>query len=137
MEFRNDDRYATQRGRMLSRELDLRRPEGEAIAYCERGYSFGGAADKMDTSKGTVKNYVERAICLYGYEIAENLVIDDDEELPDYDRVEPDYMTARTREDGRKWVGLVMNYEGKLPADFVEDVREASLKNGLRPSGDL
>lgn len=134
MEFRNDERYGTQRGRMLSRELDLRRPEGEAIAYCERGYSFGGAAKKMETSKSTVKSYVERAICLYGFEIAENMVTEDTVDLPEYERVDPDYFNTRTEEDGVKWVKLVLDYEGKLPAGFVEDVREAALKQDMFPS---
>ena len=131
MEFRNDERYATQRGRMLSRELDLRRPESEAIAYCERGYSWGGAAKKMETSKGTVKNYVERAICLYGFEIAENVVTEADDELPDYDRVEPDYF--RSRKDGREWVALVMDYSDSLPAEFVENVKEAAMRHDTFP----
>lgn len=131
MEFRNDERYATQRGRMLSRELDLRRPEGEALAYVERGYSFGGAADEMDTSKGTVKAYVERAICLYGYEVAEQKVLDEDTELPEYKRVDADYWKSREGSDRREWVNLVINFEEKLPAEFVEDVRESAREHGL------
>lgn len=131
MEFRDDEHYATLRSSMLAHNPDLRRPEAEAIAYTEPGYSFSGAAEEMDTSKGTVKNYVERAICLYGFEVAEQKVLEDDTELPEYERVDADYWKTREGSDQREWVNLVLNYDEKLPAEFAEDVRESARENGL------
>lgn len=131
MEFRDDEHYATHRSSMLARDLEIRPPEAEAIAYCERGYSWSGAAREMESSEGTVKGYVERAMCLYGFEIAENVVTMDDEELPEYERVDPDYF--RSREDDREWVALVMNYSDNLPAEIVEDDREAAMQHDAFP----
>lgn len=128
MKFRDDEHYATHRSRMLSRDLELRHVEAEAIAYCERGYSWAGAASEMGSGEGTVKNYVERAMCLYGYEIAENVVLESDDELPEYDRVSPDYFKTRAHGDDRDWVDLVMNYSEKLPAEFVEKVRGEAIQ---------
>lgn len=131
MEFRDDEHYATHRSSMLARDLELRPPETEAIAYCELGYSWSGAAREMDSSESTVKSYVERAICLYGFEIAESTVTMDDTELPEYERVEPDYWKTREGSDRRQWMNLVLNYEGKLPAEFVADVEESAREHGL------
>lgn len=135
MEYRNEERYASQRGRMLSKQTELRRVEGEALAYIERGYSYNGAAKQMDTSKGTVKSYVEKAIALYGFEVAEQKVLDDDDELPQYEQVDSDYFMSRSGPDRRKWLGLVMDHEGSLPAEFVEDVRDAAMERGLYRDG--
>lgn len=136
MEFRDDEHYATHRSSMLARDLDLRPPEAEAIAYCERGYSWSGAAREMDSSRSTVKSYVERAICLYGFEIAESTVTMDDAELPQYERVEPEYFKTRTETDAIQWITLILDYEESLPAEFVEDVRAAALDSGMFPRAD-
>ena len=131
MEYENDDRYAQHRASLLARTTKLRKVEAKAVGYTELGYSAGGAASEMETNKSTVKTYHEKAIALYGFEILENKVLDDTEELPEYDRVAPDYF--RNREDGREWVKIVLDQSESLPVEFVEDVKEAAMKHDAFP----
>lgn len=85
----DDDRYATQRGRYLAKTTELRLPEAKTVAYSERGYSHYGIAKRLDTTESTVKTYAEGALALYGLEIMETLL--PDEEPADYEQVESGY----------------------------------------------
>ena len=96
MEYTDPDKYATQRGRYLIRQLELGKKQGKAIGYCERGYSWSSIAKNLDTTQGTVKAYIERAMCLYGFEIAEQKV-PVGEDQPEYERVEPTYYQYLTK----------------------------------------
>jgi len=133
MEYEDDDRYATQRGRYLSRTTELRKPEAKAVAYSELGYSSNGIAKKLDTGESTVEGYLEKAIARYGFEICE-FVFTGEEELPDYDPVDPDYFQDRpAKTDRKKWVDMVERYGDKLPADWVNDVLDTAEDARVRP----
>jgi len=130
----DEDRHTTRRASQLARTLsELRKPEAEAIAYSERGYSRAGIAKEIDSTQSTVKAYHEKAIALYGFEICETHVLDADipDNLPEYERVEPTYY--RDRPDGREWLDIVFRMGGKLPAEFVADVRKAAKSDDMYP----
>lgn len=126
----SDERYAKQRGSMLARQLDLRKVEAMAVAYAERGYSRSGIAKEMDTSEGTVEQYHQKAMALYGFEILETKDVDN--ELPEYERVDADYFRSRPRADQKTWVKMVLDENNRLPMEFVNDVKENALADGLR-----
>jgi len=44
----------------------------------------------MDSTTGTIGAYIERAIALYGFEVAERKIAVG-EDQPDYERVDPTY----------------------------------------------
>lgn|GEM_PF-2774492 len=91
MQYTDLDKYATQRGRYLTRSLDhFSQKQGEALGYCERGYAWSAIAKRMDSTTGTIGAYIERAIALYGFEVAERKIAVG-EDQPDYERVDPTY----------------------------------------------
>jgi len=125
----NDERYATQRGRYLAKITELRKPEAKAIAYTERGYSFGGVAKHMDTSESTIKDYMQRAMALYGLEVTETLL--PDEEPPDYDKVKPGYHETLDSQEQEKWVKFITRYQEKLPQEWAYEVIETAKEDGV------
>lgn len=118
----DDERYVELRGRYIAKTTELRLPESEAIAYAERGYSSNGISKQLDVSESTVKDYLRRAMALYGLEITETLLPKESE--PDYDRVEPDYHKSLEREEQKKWFEYVQRYNDKLPKEWYNDVKE-------------
>lgn len=125
------DRYATQRGRYLARTTDLRQPEAEAVAYSERGYSFDGIAKKLDVSESTAQEYMERAMALYGLEIAETML--PTENPPDYEMVDVDYLDKLSdRTELETWVKYVDRHADKLPADWTNKIIEQAESEKLR-----
>lgn len=125
----SEDRYTTQRGRYLARTTDLREPEAEAVSYSELGYSISGISKKMDVSQSTIQEYLEKAMALYGLEIAETLLPDDDP--PDYERVEPGYHETIPEEEQEVWVKYVDRHRDKLPKEWVHDVVSAAKEDGI------
>lgn len=132
MTYEDDERYAIQRARYLARSTQLRKIEGEAVAWAERGYSASGMAKEMDTSASTVRDYLKRARAEYGMEIG-MVKVGPGDEPPDYDRVEPGYHRDLPRKERQEWVSLVADHTGKLPAEWVSDVLEEAESDGLRP----
>lgn len=131
MEYEGDERYATQRARYLARSTNLRKIEGEAVAFAERGYSANGIAKKMDTSASTAQGYLKRAWAEYGMEVGLEKVLPG-EQPPDYERVDPGYHRDLPPEERERWVGLVVDHADKLPADWVADVLDEAKADGLR-----
>jgi hypothetical protein len=127
----DEERYATQRGRYLARTTDLRAPEAKAISYAELGYSTIGISKQIDVSQSTVQEYLEKAMALYGLDIAETLL--PDEEPPDYERVEPGYHDTLSDEEGSVWVKYVDRHRDKLPREWVHDVTSSAREDGLKP----
>lgn len=125
----DDDRYATQRGRYLAKTTELRKPEATAVAYTERGHSFDGVAKQMDTSESTIKDYMQRAMALYGLGITETLL--PDEEPPDYDQVEPGYHETLDEYERKKWAEFVVRHREKLPQEWAHEVIEAAREDGV------
>lgn len=117
----DDNRYVTLRGRYLAKTTELRLPEGKAIAYAERGYSSNGISKHMGVSESTVKDYMRRAMALYGLEIAETLL--PDESPPDYDRVGSNYYESLKKEEKQKWIEYVERYNDKLPQEWYNDIK--------------
>ena len=60
------DRWASRRGEYLASTTILSRSEAEAVAYSERGFSDGGVAKQMDSTAGTVTQYLDRAVARFG-----------------------------------------------------------------------
>jgi len=130
VEYTDPDKYATQRGRYLIRDLELGEKQAKAVGYCERGYSWSAIAKNLDTGTSTVKSYMERAMCLYGFEIAEQKVAVG-EDQPDYERVEPTYYRSRQLKDQKKCIKMVDRHQNHVPVEFYNDVRAAAKEDGL------
>lgn len=129
----NDHRRVAKRGRYLAQTTDLRPPEGMAVAYTELGFSFNGIAKNIDTTETTVRGYIERAMALYGLDIAETLL--PGEESPDYEQVEPTYYrTLENETEQRAWVKYVVRHEDRLPQEWVNSALEAAREDGVHPS---
>ena len=124
-----EGRFATQRGRLLARTTGLREKEALAVAYAELGYSANGISKKIETSESTVKEYLEKAMALYGMEIT--LTIDPDQELPEYEQVEPGYHRSLPEEERQEWVKLVDRYKSKLPQEWANSVLESASEDGV------
>lgn len=131
----DDDRYATQRATSLARITDLRRTEAEAIAYSERGYSSSGIAKRMDTTESTVKSYLERAMALYGLEIAFPLTTEELENSPpSHERVAPDYYRSLPHRSLKKdWLKYVQRHSERIPVEWQNAVFENAREDGLFP----
>jgi predicted transcriptional regulator len=125
----DENRFATQRGRLLARTTDLREKEALAVAYAELGYSINGVSKNIDASESTVKEYLEKATALYGMEIA--LTINPDQELPEYDQVEPGYHRDLPEEEQQEWVKLVHRYKSKLPQEWANSVLKSASEDGV------
>ncbi|WP_224271046.1 hypothetical protein [Haloprofundus salinisoli] len=132
-EYEDDDRYATQRARYLSRKTELRMVEAKAVAYSERGYSVSGMARAMDTNPGTAQGYLELAEAQYGFEITETTHLPG-EEVADYEPVEPGYHETLARKDAQTWVDLVEKHQKRLPATWAHNVLDAAREDGFTPS---
>ena len=127
----DDSQYATRRGGYLARTTELRKVEGTAVAYSERGYSHRGIAQQMDSTVSTVRKYLGQAMARYGLEICETIVASE-EQAPDYEPVEPGYHRTRTPRDQQIWLDHVRRHEGALPAEWVAAVDKAAREDGLR-----
>lgn len=126
----DNHRLATERGRYLARTTDLRRPEARAIAYAEFGFSHNGIAKQIETSESTVKDYLERAMALYGLEITKTLL--PDKEPPDYDRVEPTYhRTLEFKTERQKWIKYVDRHQNRLPQEWVNSVLKTAEEDDM------
>ena len=125
----DEERFATQRGRLLSRTTSLRENEALAVAYAELGYSVNGISKNIGTSASPVKEYLEKAMALYGMEMT--LTIDPDEELPTYEQVEPGYHRTLSEAERREWVKLVDRYSSKLPQEWANSVLESAAEDGV------
>lgn len=131
---RSVDRWATERSRYLKRALELRGKQAKAIAYTEQGFSWSGVADRMDSTKGTVSSWIERAMVLYGLEIAETLSPDELEppvDTPTYDRVGPEYLDSLQLEDRKLYAEYFDRHRDKLPAGWVAEMGEELRTRGL------
>ena len=120
----DEDRYTTRRTSYLARITELRRSEAEAVAWSELGYSYGGIAKMMDSSKGTVKQYMQRAMALYGLRISEPVM--PDEEPPDYERVGPEYLNELGDEVKKRWLRILDDQRDGLPQEWVAEIEDAA-----------
>ena len=120
----NEERYATRRTSYLARTTELRRPEANAVAWSELGYTHAGITKRIDSSEGTVKQYLERAMARYGVEISHAVM--PDTEPPDYEIVGPDYLDELSREVKKQWLRLVDQHRNSLPQEWVAKVEEAA-----------
>ena len=60
------DRWASRRAEYLEATTPLARREGLAVAYSEQGFSDGGVAKRIDSTAGTVTQYLDRAVAYAG-----------------------------------------------------------------------
>ena len=120
----DDDRYATQRARYISRTTDLRKPEARAVAYSERGYSIRGAAKRLDTTESTVQAYLQRAMARYGLGVSETLL--PGEEPPELEEVSPEYHRELAGPEKRTWLTYVDRHREKLPQEWVAGVEDSA-----------
>ena len=61
-----EQREVLQAARYIERTTNLREKIAKALAYRHAGFSQGGIAKQMDTTKGTVSNYMDRVVAEYG-----------------------------------------------------------------------
>jgi DNA-binding CsgD family transcriptional regulator len=128
----DDDRYATQRGRYLAKTTTLRKPEAEAVAYAELGYSRYGISTQMGKNEGTVKDYLHRVQALYGLDAISTLAPGEFDDPPELERVEPGYHTTlRDRDEQIMWIELVRKYDEKLPQEWVAEVVGSAREDGV------
>ena len=119
-QFASEDRYATLRGRYLSKTTELRIKEATAVAWSELGYSISEIAKKMDTTESTVDDYHNKAIALYGLEILENLVPEAGN--ADYDRIDAEYVIDLPRQRKEAWKDSFNRKKKSLPQEWVAEV---------------
>jgi hypothetical protein len=60
------DRWASRRAEYIERTTKLSNREALALAYSERGVSDSGIAKRIDSTEGTVGNYLDRAVAAFG-----------------------------------------------------------------------
>lgn len=60
------ERQAAERAKFLSRTADISDREALAVAYREMGYSDAGIAECIDSTRGTVRNYLDAVADEYG-----------------------------------------------------------------------
>lgn len=131
----DDDRYATQRGRYISRATELREPEAKAVAYSERGYSRHGIAKSIDRNENTVQDYLERAQARYGLNSILTLFPNQFDDPPELEPAEPGYhRNLSPKEEKIKWLKLVDKHSDKLPQEWVLAVFDAAEQDGLARS---
>lgn len=123
------DRYAAERARVLERTTPLREPEARALAYSELGYSTSGIARRVDVSRGTVREYLERATALFGPRAVEPL--GPGEDPPDLERVEPGFQ-AQLGADHLvvAWLEAVAGQADALPEEWVLSVADGAGADG-------
>lgn len=68
----DQDRWVVRRTQFLTRTHDLRPPVARSVAWLELGYSTGGAANKMDRTESTIKNYFDDLEDQFGYAVGES-----------------------------------------------------------------
>jgi hypothetical protein len=130
----SDARYAQQRGSVLARELpELRRPEAEAIAWSELGFSRGGMSkeDRLDTNADTVKTWHEKAMALYGLEVLEQHVTESDDNLPVYERVDVAYLDELEQPRLLTWLSYVDRQQNSVPVGWVNEILDEAQERGL------
>jgi hypothetical protein len=94
------DRGAEKRARYLARTTDLEHKHALAVAYAERGFSESGIADLMDSTTGTVGNYLDMVAETYGAEAVHPTPADDRGDLVPLDD-QPATRPAANVEHGR------------------------------------
>ena len=60
------ERWASRRAEYLEWTTVLSGREALAVAYSERGFSDAGIAKRIDSTEGTVGNYLDRAVAAFG-----------------------------------------------------------------------
>jgi len=60
------DRQAADRAEFLARTSDISEREAEAVAYSEMGFASSGIATQMESTRGTVRNYLDSVADQYG-----------------------------------------------------------------------
>jgi DNA-binding CsgD family transcriptional regulator len=118
--YESDERYATLRGRHLSKTTALGVAEATAVAWSELGYSRRAIAREMGVGSSTVKSYHERAMVLYGLEILETHVPDAEE--TDYERVGSEYVAGLSPFRARVWREAFERQRRGLPEAWVAEV---------------
>lgn len=78
---RSSERVATERASFLERTTDLTDREALALGYREQGYSSSAIARFMDSTKQTIKRYMDRIVVQYGLEAIETKPPDDHGDL--------------------------------------------------------
>jgi DNA-binding CsgD family transcriptional regulator len=104
---------ARRRAAYLRRTTDLTDREADALAYSELGFSYRGVAKQIDSTAGTVKEYLERAAATYGPHIAgcRNYFQVD----ADLEPVEPEDTERWMRDTQERWFGLVERHPDRAP----------------------
>ena len=60
------ERWTSRRAEYLEATTILSYREALAVAYSERGFSDAGVAKRIDSTEGTVGNYLDRAVAAFG-----------------------------------------------------------------------
>jgi transposase len=115
------DREASERERFLQRKDGLSARRAEAVAYAELGYSPGGIAKRIDSTEGTVDNYLDQIAVQYGPEAIEAKTADRrDGGLAEVTREGLFEYSDETRE---WWIKLARKHRDRAP-DWAHDLLE-------------
>jgi DNA-binding CsgD family transcriptional regulator len=104
---------ARRRAAYLRRTTELTDREADALAYSELGFSYRGVAKQIDSTTGTVKQYLERAAATYGPHVAgcRNYFEVD----TDLEPVEPDDTERWVSGVRERWFSLVERHPDRAP----------------------
>lgn len=79
-----------------------------------------------------MNEYLQKAMALYGLEIAETLKPNSDQ--PDYEEVQPDYYrTLTTDVEKETWLEYVVRHKEKLPQEWANQVVKNASNDDLLP----
>lgn len=113
------DRDTLQRSRYLARTTDLTDEQARALAYREQGYSHSGIAAKIDSTKGSVSDYMRRIAAQYGLSA---IWTKTEEERTDLEEVDHERLEALSASVRRQYVEIAEHAPEHVPASVREEV---------------
>lgn len=114
-----DERKAVTRSRYLRRTSDLTKTQSLALAYREMGYSASGVARKIDSTEGTVRNYVRRIAAQYGLEAVDTKLAEERTDLEEITPERLDQLSPAVRAD---WRDMALDHLEHVPEELQEEV---------------
>ncbi len=107
------DTKAKHRAAYLRRTTELTDREADALAYSELGFSYRGVAKRIDSTAGTVRQYLERAAATYGPHIAGcRTHFETDHDLEPVEPEDTERWVSGVRE---RWFALVERHPDRAP----------------------
>lgn len=122
-------RDTRRRAQYLAATTVLTDAEAEALAWREHGYSHGAIARKVDSTKSTVDDRLERAVATYGLEAVATKVAADRGET-DLEPITRDDVAALHPKNREVWREAAAAHPDRAPEWFEPDDRDGDGDGG-------